>query len=65
MFIDIQIPLRLHREIEKTVLGEKLQHMVKKSNAGTDLALPAPIQGPLDADIGFFGRSMNTRLSWC
>ena len=40
---DIEVALRLHRQIEKPVFGEQLQHMVKKADAGVDLPLSAAV----------------------
>ena len=44
MTIHDQIALRLDRQIEKTVSGKALEHVIEKADPGIDLAYSAPVQ---------------------
>ena len=50
MLIDVEIALRLQREIEAAVAREQLQHVIEEADAGADVvpALPVDRQPPLD-----------------
>src|SRR5687767_1948361 len=63
VLVDVEITLGLNSEIKKAMLGQQLQHVVKKANARVDLALSAAVQRPLDANVGFLGRTMQRGLS--
>ena len=57
------IAFGLNGQIEEAMLGQQLQHVVEKPDAGVDLALPAAVQRPFDANVGFLRRSMQRGLS--
>lgn len=42
VFVDVDITFGLNREIEKSMLGQQLQHMIEKPDGGVDLSAPAP-----------------------
>ena len=44
MAVDLKISITFHMQIEETVLGKSLQHMIKKSNACLNMRNTASIQ---------------------
>ncbi len=41
--INVQIPLGPQRQVNQTVLGQLLQHMIQEPNTGCDVIAPFPI----------------------
>ena len=44
VLIDVEVALGLQFQIEAAVLGEQLQHVIKKPDAGRDLVRALPVQ---------------------
>ena len=57
MTIHDQIALRLDRQIEKTVSGKALEHVIEKADPGIDLAYSAPVQFQTERDVCLLGLS--------
>jgi hypothetical protein len=54
VLIDVEISIGVERQIETAVLGEKLEHVIEKANAGRNL-VPAPaFNDEPAADLRFF-----------
>jgi hypothetical protein len=63
MFVDVEIAFRLNSQVEKAMFGQQLEHVVEKPDARVDLPLPAPVERPFDANVGFLCRAVQRRLS--
>ena len=53
VFVDFDIALGLNRQVEETMLGEKIEHVVEEPDGGVDSPLPGAVQTPVNADIRF------------
>src|SRR4051812_25253265 len=49
--VDVDVPLRLHVEVEQGVLGEAAEHVVEEPDAGGDGRPPGPVEVELDGDV--------------
>lgn len=59
VIIDMQVAIGFDREVERAVLGEERQHVVKEPNARFDLALAAAVEVERDANLGFAGVALD------
>ena len=55
MVINIEITLATEFEIKPGVLGERIQHVVKKPDAGLDLGNPRSVEVETTGNIGLLG----------
>jgi len=53
--IDVQIAIGLDVQVDQTMAGDLIEHVVKKANAGVHLALTRAVQVELHPDAGFGG----------
>jgi hypothetical protein len=51
--VDVEIALRFNREIEHSMAGDLVEHVIEKANPRRQLRLASAIQIELDADFGF------------
>ena len=54
MLVHVEITAGVQREVETSVPGEELQHMIEKPHAGVKVVSPAAIDRELPADRGLF-----------
>ena len=55
MPVDVQIAPRLDRQVQQTVAGKRLEHVVEEADPGFHLGLAGPVQVHPDVEIGLFG----------
>ena len=63
VIVHLNVALTFYRQIELTVKGQQLQHVVEKPHAGVDVRLARAVQVQFQGDLGFFGVPFNGRLS--
>src|SRR4051794_34542447 len=51
MLIDIEVSLRPKAKVERSVLCEKLQHVIEEVDAGEDFVLPFPFDDKMGGDL--------------
>ena len=61
VLVHIEITVALEAQIEGTVPREKLQHVVKETNAGRNLVLSSTFDGELDCNPGFGRIALKSR----
>lgn len=64
MMIDVQVPLRLDREVHQRVLGEQRQHVIEEADSGVDLSLAGAVEIKRQVDGGFGGLPVNISGAW-
>jgi hypothetical protein len=52
MLIDVQIAFGVNREIERGVLRQQREHMVKEPDAGGEAALARAVEREFQMDLG-------------
>ncbi len=52
VLVDAQVAAGLELEVAAGVFGEKIEHVIEKSDAGADLAVAAAVEIDADADLG-------------
>jgi hypothetical protein len=62
MIVDPDVALASDSQIEQTVTGEKIQHMIKKRNGGVNATLSFTVQVNGRRNLGFHGLSLDSRL---
>ena len=59
--IDVQITLGIERDVDEAVLGELVEHVVEKTDAGRDLGGSAAVEIDPALDLRFFGVALDRR----
>src|SRR5512145_2995329 len=65
VLIDVDVALSFNGQVEKSVLGQQLEHMIKEADRRVNLPLPATIQRPFDTDVRLLRSALNRGLSGC
>ena len=52
MLVDVEIPVRLQREIERAMARDELEHVIEEPDAGRDVVAPLALDGELQANGG-------------
>jgi hypothetical protein len=60
--VDVQITLSFDRQVDQTVAGDLIEHVVKKTNARRKLGLTRSIQVDLNRDSGLLGVAYDVGL---
>ena len=63
MGVDLQIPFGIDSEIDQSVPGYLLEHVIKKRHTCVDLLDTQTIKIQLNGDLSFFGVSAHARLA--
>jgi hypothetical protein len=63
MPIDMQIALRIDRQIDQAMASDLIKHVVKKTNAGVQLGFACAVKVDGGGDLGFFGIAGNACLA--
>ena len=61
VIVDLQVPVRLDRQVKESVPGESVQHMVEEADPGIDLRDAGAVQVQLDLYAGLRGIPLNFR----
>jgi hypothetical protein len=61
--VDVEIALGFDREIERTVLGETVQHVVKEADPGLNVRPTSSIETEGERNTSFAGASFYCRCS--
>ncbi len=60
--IDLRVALGAHLELEKRVLAEQRQHVIKKRDARLHARAAMTVDGQLDQNVGLAGDPMDLRV---
>src|SRR5258708_30537384 len=61
MVINLQIAFAGYVEIEQSMLGKELEHVIKKRQPGTDAGLASTVEVKLHPHIGLFSFALDRR----
>ncbi len=61
MVINLQIAFANNAEIEESMPGKQIEHVIKKRQPSTDAGLAATIEVELHTHIGLFGLTLDLR----
>jgi len=42
VMVDVEVAIRLHRDVDAGMAGEQVQHVIEEADAGRELAMPVP-----------------------
>src|SRR5438067_10099980 len=65
MIVDFQVAATVDQEIEQTMLGEQLQHVIEKRETAADRRFARTIEVQLNAHIGLFRLATNFSQPRC
>jgi hypothetical protein len=63
VLIDIQVSPGLQLQIEAAMLGEQLEHMIEKPDAGGNFVYATPVHSERSANFGLLGFAMDASRS--
>ena len=59
VLIDFKIAIGANLEVEQSVAGQQIQHVIKETDSRLNVALARTIQIQLEFDLSFFGSTLN------
>src|ERR1700710_308276 len=59
--VDMEVAIRLHRDVDARMAGEQVKHMVEEADAGRDLGHARAVEVHGHLDVGFLGFALNRR----
>ena len=65
VLVDVEVAGAGEREVEATVAGEELQHVVEEADAGGDFVDTLAIYAEFEGDLGLSGRAIDSAGTFC
>src|ERR1700754_3583744 len=61
--VDMQIAIRLHRDVDAGMPGQEIEHMVEEADAGCDMGHARSVEVDRNLDVGLLGLALDRRAA--